>query len=394
MDIPAGARRAALVAAVLLVAASPLGLASSTRAAPVRDPIPGVLGVDHFGVTVPDIAEAREWFVNVLGCVAPLSFGPFSDPTGALMQRLVGVHPRAVLEQIVMLRCGTGSSIELFQWEAPHQDRTFAKNSDWAGHHVALYVTDVQAAVAYLEAQPGVEKLLGPLPVTEGPAAGQTINYFRTFFGLYIELISYPDGMAYEATAETRLWNPADVGATPSGRGLPGLLGVDHFGMTVPDIARARDWFERVLGCTAPLRFGPFSDPEGDFMTQLLDVHPRAVIHEINMLRCGANGANVELFEYSSPDQDRTFPLNSDFAGNHIAVYVEDIEAAAAAMKQGRGVRPFLGPFPVTEGPAAGQTINYFFPPQVGHYVELISYPNGMAYEETAETPLWSPRDP
>ena len=164
--------------------------------------------------------------------------------------------------------------------------------------------------------------------------------------------------------------------------------------ITVPDIARAREWFEQVLGCVTPLRFGPFSDPEGDFMTQLLDVHARAVIHEINMLRCGANGANVELFEWSSPDQDRTSPLNSDFAGSHIALYVEDIGAAAAAMKLGKGVRPFLGPFPVTGGPAAGQSINYFFSPQLGHHVELISYPNGMAYEETAETPLWSPRDP
>jgi hypothetical protein len=40
----------------------------------------------------------------------------------------------------------------------------------------------------------GVEKLLGPLPVTDGPAAGQSINYFRAPFGTYIELISYPQG--------------------------------------------------------------------------------------------------------------------------------------------------------------------------------------------------------
>ena len=56
----------------------------------------------------------------------------------------------------------------------------------------------------------GVEKLLGPFPVTDGPAAGQTINYFRAPFGTYIELISYPNGMAYEATAETPLWDPRD----------------------------------------------------------------------------------------------------------------------------------------------------------------------------------------
>jgi hypothetical protein len=56
----------------------------------------------------------------------------------------------------------------------------------------------------------GVEKLLGPLAVTEGPAAGQSINYFRTPFGTFVELISYPKGMAYEATAPIPLWDPRD----------------------------------------------------------------------------------------------------------------------------------------------------------------------------------------
>jgi catechol 2,3-dioxygenase-like lactoylglutathione lyase family enzyme len=382
------------LATVALGAPTPtIGARTQARSvAANHSPIPGVLGVDHFGITVPDVAQARDWFVNVLGCVAPLQFGPFFDPNGSLMTRLVGVHPRAVIDQIVELRCGTGSSIELFQYTAPHQDQTWAKNSDFAGHHVALYVTDIGQAVAYLEHQPGVQKFLGPFPVTDGPAAGQTINYFKTFFGLYIELISYPNGMAYETTATTRLWNPADVGAIPWSTGLPGLLGVDHFGMTVPDIHKARGWLERTLGCSAPLNFGPFFDPVGDLMTQLVDVHPRAVIHHISELRCGANGANIELFQYSSPDQDKRTPLNSDWAGNHFAVYVSDIDRATAAMK-GRGARPFVGPFPVTGGPAAGQSINYYLPP-LGHYLELISYPNGMAYEATAPIPLWSPRKP
>jgi hypothetical protein len=55
----------------------------------------------------------------------------------------------------------------------------------------------------------GVTKLLGPFPVTAGPAAGQTINYFKAPFG-FVELISYPKGMAYEQTARVPLWDPAD----------------------------------------------------------------------------------------------------------------------------------------------------------------------------------------
>ena len=158
---------------------------------------------------MPNVEAARSWFVDVLGCSSPLTFGPFSDPVGTFMQDLLGVDPRAVIEQITMVRCGNGPSVELFQYTAPDQVRAFRKNSDFGGKHIAFYVRHIDKAVAYLESR-GVEKLLGPLPVTDGPAAGQTINYFRAPFGTYIELISYPNGMAYEESASVLLWNPRD----------------------------------------------------------------------------------------------------------------------------------------------------------------------------------------
>ena len=54
-----------------------------------------------------------------MGCVAPLTFGPFSDPTGTFMQDLLDVDPRAVIQQITMVRCGRSANIELFQYTAP-----------------------------------------------------------------------------------------------------------------------------------------------------------------------------------------------------------------------------------------------------------------------------------
>ena len=44
----------------------------------------------------------------------------------------------------------------------------------------------------------------------EGPAAGQTILYFQAPWGLQLEAISYPQGMAHEKGAETVLWSPKD----------------------------------------------------------------------------------------------------------------------------------------------------------------------------------------
>jgi len=348
----------------------------------------GLVGTDHVGLTVPDIEEAVAWFRDVMGATAPLSFGPISDPQGTLMQDLLGVDPSSVIDQITVLRIGHSANIELFQYEAPDQRQTHPRNSDWSGHHVAFYVTDIDAAVAYMVSK-GVQKFLGPFPLTAGPAAGQSINYFETPFGTYVELISYPQGMAYQVPSVHPLWSPKQNGLGSEVTSVPGLVGIDHVGITVPDVVAAARWFEDVLGATNPLTFGPFSDPVGDFMHQLVDVDPRAVVDQIRMVRTG-NGPGVELFQYEAPDQDQTFRRNSDWGGHHVALYVRHIDKAVEFLTS-KGAQKRLGPFPVTGGPAAGQTINYFRAPF--GFVELISYPKGMAYERTAATKLWDPRD-
>jgi len=173
--------------------------------------------------------------------------------------------------------------------------------------------------------------------------------------------------------------------------GIPGMRGHDHTGITVPDIKEATDFFVNVIGCKDAMSFGPFADEKGDFMQQLLNVNPRAVIHRITLVRCGS-GSNIELFQYSSPDQKNMTPKNSDIGGYHIAFYVDDIQAAKDYLIS-KGVKTFFGPFPVKEGPAAGQSIVYFLAPW-GLQMELITYPQGMAYEKTSPIKLWSPKDP
>ena len=184
-----------------------LALAFAVLAGPaVADTLPGVRGVNHIGLTVPDIAEAETFFTEVLGCEKATSFGPFRDDEGTFMQDLLNVDPRAVIHQISLLRCGFGSNIELFDYEAPDQETVQPKNSDIGGHHIAFYVEDIDAAAAYLK-EKGIRTLMGPLPVSEGPAAGQSIIYFYAPWGLQLEAISFPDGMAYEKDGGTVLWS-------------------------------------------------------------------------------------------------------------------------------------------------------------------------------------------
>jgi catechol 2,3-dioxygenase-like lactoylglutathione lyase family enzyme len=173
------------------------------------DGLPGMRGHDHTGITVPDMAQAVTFFTDILGCQKIMAFGPFSDDKGNFMKDALDVHPRAIITQITMVRCGFGSNIELFSYQSPDQQVVQPKNSDIGGYHIAIYVDDIKAADKYLKSK-GVFTLLGPIPVTQGPAAGQAILYFKAPWGLQMEAITYPDGMAYEKDAPVKLWSPRD----------------------------------------------------------------------------------------------------------------------------------------------------------------------------------------
>lgn len=119
----------------LLTALATLTIGLSPQLASA-DAIPGLRGHDHTGITVPDVKAATAFFTDVLGCSHAMSFGPFSDDKGTFMQDVVNVNPRAVIDEISMVRCGFGSNIELFQYEAPDQAKTLPRNSDFGGHHM------------------------------------------------------------------------------------------------------------------------------------------------------------------------------------------------------------------------------------------------------------------
>ena len=142
---------------IATIAAAILGSAGMASA----DSIPGMRGHDHTGITVPDMKQAVDFFTEVVGCKKAMSFGPFADDKGTFMQDLLGVDPKAVIEQVTMVRCGYGSNIELFKYTAPDQKNLTPKNSDIGGFHIAFYVDDVAEAQG---AKPG----LGAVEVDEG----------------------------------------------------------------------------------------------------------------------------------------------------------------------------------------------------------------------------------
>ena len=173
-----------------------------------KDTLPGLKGTDHIGFTVPDLDKAVEFFVDVLGCEPFYDLGPFKADNDWMKTHL-NVHPHAVMKRLKFLRCGNGSNFEIFEYDSPDQNRMQPKNSDVGGHHLALYVDDIDAAVAFLRSK-GVRVLGEPTVRETGPSAGQTWVYFLTPWDMQMELVSYPNGKGYEKETDRRLWHPAD----------------------------------------------------------------------------------------------------------------------------------------------------------------------------------------
>ena len=170
--------------------------------------LPGLRGTDHIGFTVPNLEEAVDFFVNVLGCEPFHYLGPFKSD-GDWMQTHLNVHPRAVMKRLRFLRCRNGANFEIFEYESPDQRREQPKNSDVGGHHIAYYVDDIHAAIRYLK-EKGVRVLGEPTVRDAGPHAGQTWIYFLTPWGMQLELVSFPNGKGYEKETTARLWHPAN----------------------------------------------------------------------------------------------------------------------------------------------------------------------------------------
>ncbi|MEU8225397.1 VOC family protein [Kribbella sp. NPDC048915] len=157
--------------------------------------IPGLARLDHVGFTVPDLEAARDWLVNVIGCEYLYSLGPF-DAGDEWMAGHLNVPPGTVMRKLDFLRCGEQAVFEVFQYDATLQHPLPPRNSDVGGHHVALYVEELDRAVDYLRSR-GVT-VLGDPTSSRGPSEGQRWVYFLAPWGMQFELVSYPSGKAFD----------------------------------------------------------------------------------------------------------------------------------------------------------------------------------------------------
>lgn len=166
--------------------------------------LPGLRGADHIGITVPDIEEAHVFFTEILGCTHVYDLGPFL-PRGSWMSEHLNIDDASVMREIRFYRCGNGSNFEVFEYDAPEAATIPPRNSDVGGHHIALYVDDLDAAIDFLKSRD--IRVLGEPTESGGPSLGQRWVYFLSPWGMQFELVSFPRGKAYEAAADVLLWD-------------------------------------------------------------------------------------------------------------------------------------------------------------------------------------------
>ena len=160
--------------------------------------LPGLVRADHVGLTIPDLDEAVRFYTEVIGGVELYRLGPFDAaelPRSSDGRDWTDAHvnvPGARL-RFAAVRIGRDFVIELFQYEKPNEaGRKPPRNSDPGGHHLALRVADIEAAIAHLRER-GVH-LMEKIEIDEGPTAGQRSNYFLDPFGNHLELVEYERG--------------------------------------------------------------------------------------------------------------------------------------------------------------------------------------------------------
>jgi 2-epi-5-epi-valiolone epimerase len=346
--------------------------------------VPGANRVDHVGITVPDLDIAIDFAVEAFGGELV-----YRQPRLACdddwMQQHLDVHPRAAVD-VALVGLGPTANLELFQYWAPDQKTVPPGPGDVGSTVLGFFVDDVDVAAATLRDRHGL-RVYGPASTTpaSSPCAGMRWARLPSPWGVPIELRSVPSTLPYERQVQARRFGPCPAWSACDSREDPvplaGLRNVDHVACTVADLDQALEFFRETLG--ADLLYRTEADLRQPDLAAALGMPPEGTM-ELAALRMGPTD-NVELSCFRTTGARATSPRNSDVGGRHLAIHVDDVDAAAAYLASAPGCTVLGSPDTVTEGPIAGDRWVYVRTP-LGLHIELINMPDGsLPYE--LETP-------
>lgn len=171
----------------------------------------------------------------------------------------------------------------------------------------------------------------------------------------------------------------------------PGIRGIDHVGITVPDIAAATTFLETAFGARRLYDVLPAgADPmEGAETEQQLGLPKGTRIVHMRLMRIGAS-AGIEMFQIANAAQGAPGGIN-DFGLQHLAIYVDDMDNAVARFRDAGG--EFLSdPHPLSGVEDGEGNVGVYGRAPWGMLIELIDTPGGIDYPADCPLPRWKPR--
>ena len=162
-------------------------------------------GIDHVGVTVPDIEQATQFFKKALDAEVLYDMLTKDEPKrdSPQIQTRLGVPSKTAQRAIRMLKLPNGPGLELFEYEKPSQAGP-VDSADIGWTHIAVYVEDVAEVVKKAETAGG-KRCADPQPLGGLEAGtGNVFCYVITPWGSTLEIISYPTPQPYQDITDKR----------------------------------------------------------------------------------------------------------------------------------------------------------------------------------------------
>ena len=182
--------------------------------------------------------------------------------------------------------------VELTEYLAP-KGRSIpagARNNDRSFQHIAIIVSDMDKAYAWLRQNKVEYASSGPqrLPDWNRDAAGIKAFYFKDPDGHPLEILEFPPDKGAE-----KWQRPSDKL----------FLGIDHTAIVVGDTEQSLHFYRDLLGMRIVGESENYGS-EQEHLNNVFGAHLR-----ITSLRAGS-GPGVELLEYLSPRDGSPFPLD------------------------------------------------------------------------------------
>lgn len=181
----------------------------SPTSARVPGPAPLRRGIQHIGVTVPDLDEATQFFVEGLGAqVAYDGLTAADEPRqGPEVERQLGLPEGAAIHKQRFLVLGQGPGLEVF--EISGDQRAASGLADLGLNHISFYCDDLDGVLARLLSAGGeaLSEVHENSRHEDTPGNGSV--YVRAPWGMLIELQTIPAGHYYGEDSEAGVWMPS-----------------------------------------------------------------------------------------------------------------------------------------------------------------------------------------